>query len=125
MGERVRKLYYGYSASIAIKLLSGLYQVVPYTTKLGFLAPAYRKGDHLLYSHHHEGRVWLIGRSYTSWSLRLNLVDAEGKPEGRGFCPSEGSGAEGLHWEYLAERFGEQELWEADETVRVECADYT
>ncbi len=25
------------------------------------------EGDLLLYSHHHEGRVWLIGSSLTSW----------------------------------------------------------
>ena len=57
---------------------------MPHTLKLGFLAPVYKKDkevkegkevpDQYLYSHHHEGRLWLIGKSYTSWSIRLDLV---------------------------------------------------
>ena len=58
---------------------------MPYTLKLGFLAPVYKKEaskdkegkevpEQYLYSHHHEGRLWLIGKSYTSWSIRLDLV---------------------------------------------------
>ena len=56
---------------------AGIYSVVPSTAKLGFLSPVYRKegGGSFLYSHHHEGRVWLVGRTYERWAIRLDLVD--------------------------------------------------
>ena len=59
---------------------TGLYHIVPHTLKIGFLAPVYKKEGskgvpaQYLYSHHHEGRLWLMGQSYTSWSIRLDLV---------------------------------------------------
>ena len=55
--------------------------MVEHTAKIGFLSPLYRKvgegdGDELfLYSHHHEGRMWLIGRGYDRWNIRLDLVE--------------------------------------------------
>ena len=60
--------------------LVGIYTVVEHTAKIGFLSPLYRKvgegGDELfLYSHHHEGRMWLIGRGYDRWNIRLDLVE--------------------------------------------------
>ena len=59
---------------------AGIYTVVQHTAKIGFLSPLYRKvgegGDELfLYSHHHEGRMWLIGRGYDRWNIRLDLVE--------------------------------------------------
>ena len=60
--------------------LIGLYHTVAHTLKLGFLAPVFKKeaseGNpaQYLYSHHHEGRLWLLGQSYTTWSIRLDLV---------------------------------------------------
>ena len=60
---------------------AGIYNIVPYTAKIGFLSPVYRKtgegesNDLFLYSHHHEGRMWLIGRGYDRWNIRLDLVD--------------------------------------------------
>ena len=47
---------------------------------MGFLAPIYKKEAkdgipaQYLYSHQPEGRLWLLGQSYTSWSVRLDLV---------------------------------------------------
>ena len=62
--------------------LTGIYTIVQFTAKIGFLSPVYRKveeggasGDLFLYSHHHEGRMWLIGRGYDRWNIRLDLVD--------------------------------------------------
>ena len=55
----------------------GIYRLVPHTIKHGFLAPVYKKEGNpvqYLYSHHHEGRLWLLGQSYTSWSIRLDMV---------------------------------------------------
>ena len=60
---------------------AGIYTLVQHTAKIGFLSPLYRKvgegdGDELfLYSHHHEGRMWLIGRGYDRWNIRLDLVE--------------------------------------------------
>ena len=57
--------------------ISGLYHLVPHTFKIGFVAPVFKKDGNpaqYLYSHHHEGRLWLLGQSYTSWSIRLDLV---------------------------------------------------
>ena len=68
---------------IFVVYLTGVYHRVPYTLKLGFLAPVFKKEAHhpdqgdpeqFLYSHHHEGRLWLLGQSYTTWSIRLDLV---------------------------------------------------
>lgn len=62
-------------------LSAGIYNIVQFTAKIGFLSPVYRKeregpaGDLFLYSHHHEGRMWLIGRGYDRWTIRLDLVD--------------------------------------------------
>ena len=62
-------------------VLAGIYTLVQHTAKIGFLSPVYRKeregqaGDLFLYSHHHEGRMWLIGKGYDRWTIRLDLVD--------------------------------------------------
>ena len=62
---------------IPISMFTGIYRLVPHAIKQGFLAPVYKKEgnpNQYLYSHHHEGRLWLLGQSYTSWSIRLDLV---------------------------------------------------
>jgi hypothetical protein len=59
--------------------------VDPLSSKLGFLAPVYRKegSDNVVYSHHHEGRIWLVGRNFNSWSMRMDLRQLQVKPVGR------------------------------------------
>ena len=64
-------------ASLIYYIFIGIYRLVPHTMKHGFLAPVYKKEGNpvqYLYSHHHEGRLWLLGQSYTSWSIRLDMV---------------------------------------------------
>ena len=135
-------------------VLAGIYTLVQHTAKIGFLSPLYRKvgegGDELfLYSHHHEGRMWLIGRSYDRWNIRLDLVEIidRQKPAQRytgqnslqsaepcmysvqsspilpirGFCPNENPS--GYYWEYLSAKVGDEEVWTKDESMRVVCAD--
>merc|ERR1711910_182248 len=108
----------------------GIYRLVPHTIKHGFLAPVYKKEgnpDQYLYSHHHEGRLWLMGQSYTSWSIRLDLVSkfrddiiiepvyqygifsrtTHGKMGP--FCPTQ-MPPEGTVWEYLQGRNDDDEI---------------
>ena len=85
-----------------------------------FLAPLYEKENNsaFLYSHHHEGRVWLIGTSLTSWSLRLDLTEAKMIPNQNIFCPNN------LQWEYLTDIQGQREKWEKAQTeLVVSCVD--
>lgn len=120
----------------------GLYHIVPHTLKLGFLAPVYKKEgskgvpDQYLYSHHHEGRLWLMGQSYTSWSIRLDLVSKfreeiivepiydYGSMTTHGslgpFCPTQ-QPPEGTVWEYLQGRNNEDEIWLKDANFRIHC----
>lgn len=123
----------------------GVYHRVPYTLKLGFLAPVFKKEAHhpdqgdpeqFLYSHHHEGRLWLLGQSYTTWSIRLDLVsnykeDIKVPPESAyfghtthgpigAFCPTQ-TPPEGNRWEYLQSRNGEDEIWLKDDKFKIYC----
>jgi hypothetical protein len=47
----------------------GIYHIEPSANKLGFLSPVFKKEgvDEFLYSHHPQGRIWLVGQSYTTW----------------------------------------------------------
>lgn len=122
----------------------GLYHIVPHTDKLGFLAPVFKKAgnkgnpDQYLYSHHHEGRLWLLGQSFTSWSIRLDLVskfreDIIIKPIYQygmlsrtthgslgPFCPTQ-IPPEGTVWEYLQGRNDEDEIWLKDANFKIQC----
>jgi len=122
----------------------GLYHSVPHSLKLGFLAPVFKKEadnhagypEQYLYSHHHEGRLWLLGKSYTSWSIRLDLVsdykeDIKVPPESAyfghtthgpigAFCPTQAP-PEGNKWEYIQSRNGEDEIWLKDDIFKIYC----
>jgi len=56
--------------------------------KEGYLAPVYAAvgpgAPSYLYSHHPTGKVWTIGSSETTWSLRLNKLTS---PEDDRTCP--------------------------------------
>lgn len=105
--------------------------------KEGYQAPVYAKSygaPSYLYSHDILGRVWLMGSSTHSWSLRLNLLDSENLPE----CPfyprpeseeesedyyEDGSPIpmEKVGWEYLQSKRGENEVWLKDYDLSVTC----
>ena len=80
--------------------------------------------------------MWLVGKSYTFWSLRLDLInygkeekeeddyenedeeEVEEKP--KQFCPT-GPPPEGAVWEYLHSRNGEDEIWLKDAIFEAKC----
>lgn len=110
----------------------GLYEKLEGKAKEGYLAPLYGKedGSSYLYSHDILGRVWLMGSTTNSWSLRLNLLESENIPE----CPiyprpgltdysgeEELAPMEKLGWEYLQSKRGEHEVWLKDYTLTVQC----
>ena len=90
--------------------------------KEGYLGPVYGKVSEgppsYLYSHHPKGKVWLIGSTTTTWSLRLNKLDS-GDPEHS--CPF--SWEEGYEWEYLQSKKGEKEVWLKDTDLQINCLD--
>ena len=102
-------------------------------------------GDMYLYSHHPSGHVWLVGRSLTTWSLRLNYLTymkniiAKNKKEkrssiegtlGHRICPIERQKREDAApdmgfqypvWEYIQSRKGEDEIWLKDPVFDFVC----
>ncbi|CAB4066063.1 unnamed protein product [Lepeophtheirus salmonis] len=54
----------------------GIYRKISRPDKLNFQLPVFKMDgkEFYLYSHHPLGRLWLIGSTYVSWSLRLNLI---------------------------------------------------
>ena len=93
--------------------------------KEGYLTPVYAKveeGSHptepsYLYSHHPKGKVWLIGSTTDSWSMRINKLDSGEDHD----CPLEWKEEEA--WEYLQSKNGEKEVWLRDTDVKIECLD--
>merc|ERR1712141_889202 len=119
----------------------GLYHLISQhrTIKNGFLAPVYKKEgnpNQYLYSHHHEGRLWLLGQSYTSWSVRLDAVtpfrdeivveslSIYHEPTKHikigAICPNH-IPPNGIRWEYLQSRNGEDEIWLKDSNFKIDC----
>ena len=85
----------------------------------GFLAPVFGKGDDaFLYSHHHQGRVWLLGRSLTTWSMRLDLIGVDADVESAAFCPDDER--TGGKWAFLQSQQRGEQVW-VDSVVSVEC----
>ena len=99
-----------------------------------------------LYSHHPSGHLWLVGRSLTTWSLRLNYltymknVVAKNKEDkrvgdirgtlGDRICPigrkNQEIAASDMDikypvWEYLQSRSGEDEIWLKDDIFDFVC----
>jgi len=113
----------------------GEYVLMPGMSKEGYTAPVYAKATggppSYLYSHDIKGRVWLMGSTTTSWSLRLNLLDSDNVPE----CPQypreeedyydsqEYMPMEKVGWEYLQSIRGEHEVWLKDYDLHVTCID--
>ena len=90
-----------------------------------FLAPVFTKSTpgsttvHHIYSHHHQGKLWLLGSTFGSWSLRLNLMEVEDFEEDETACPLSWG-----NWEYLQGREGQEEFWEQDGNFTVECVSW-
>lgn len=99
----------------------GVYSVQQDKGKEGWLAPYYRKEQgepSFLYSHHPRGKVWLVGSSTATWSLRLNKLT---EPELLPSCPL--SWREGEEWEYLQSKKGDKEVWLRDAELTIQCLD--
>jgi len=114
----------------------GVYTKLEGKHKEGYLAPLYAKEDmsSYLFAHDILGRVWMLGSTPHSWSLRLNLLQSENLPE----CPfyprpelddyedpEELAPMEKLGWEYLQSKRGEHEVWLKDYTMTVTCIQST
>jgi len=113
----------------------GEYVRLPGMAKEGYRAPVYAKSSppvSYLYSHDILGRVWLMGSSPHSWSLRLNLLESDNFPE----CPFYPKGKieeidyyedenyvpmEKIGWEYLTKKTGDEEVWLKDYELEVTC----
>jgi len=94
----------------------GQYARLQDKTKEGYLAPVYAKISEgepsYLYSHHPKGKVWLVGSSNSTWSLRLNkLTDPASSPS----CFQEGQ------WEYLQSKKEQKEVWLKDTDLNIQC----
>jgi len=89
--------------------------------KEGFLAPQYAKvnpgSPSYLFSHHPKGKVWFLGSSTDSWSMRLNKLNSGDDHD----CPFEWKEEE--EWEYLQSKKGEKEVWLRDTEIKIECLD--
>jgi len=89
--------------------------------KEGYLAPIYAKTSQgepsYLYSHHPHGKVWLMGSSPHTWSLRLNKLSSSKESD----CPFDWK--EGEEWEYLQSKKGDKEVWLRDTKLKIECID--
>jgi len=103
----------------------GLYVKQEGTAKDGYLAPMYKKEEDengpaaFLYSHHPRGKVWLVGSSTATWSLRLSKLDGLPGEEENTSCPL--SWEEGREWEYLQSRKGDKEVWLRDKDLEITC----
>lgn len=101
----------------------GEYTMLSDTHKDGYLAPVYAKvspgSPSYLYSHHPKGKVWFLGSSTDTWSMRLNKLHS-GDDETTD-CPFEWKEEE--EWEYLQSKKGEKEVWLRDTNLKIECLD--
>ena len=89
--------------------------------KEGYLTPVYAKvtpgSPSYLYSHHPKGKVWFLGSTTDSWSMRLNKLNSGDDHD----CPFEWKEEE--QWEYLQSKTGEKEVWLGDTDLQIECLD--
>jgi len=102
----------------------GEYVLLEDMSKEGYLAPVYAsvgEKPSYLYSHHPRGKVWTIGSSQNTWSLRLNKLSSSSGPT----CPLDTpiDKEKGWEWEYLQSKKGEKEVWLRDLDLKVECID--
>ena len=102
-----------------------------------------------LYSHHPSGHLWQVGRSLTTWSLRLNFLTYMNKLEAKNkekkvgpnilgtlnhrVCPMDRKKQEEKFlemeiddlnypkWEYLQSKKGEDEIWLKDDVFDFVC----
>jgi len=97
----------------------GTYVKLTNMYKDGYLAPVYAKESEgppsYLYSHHPKGKVWLVGSSTNSWSLRLNKLSSEADHD----CPFDL--LPDVEWEYLQSKKGEKEVWLTITDLKIEC----
>lgn len=91
--------------------------------KEGYLAPVYAKvssgSPSYLYAHHPRGKVWFLGSTTDSWSMRLNKLNSGDEEEHD--CPFEWKEEE--EWEYLQSKKGEKEVWLRDTDLKIDCLD--
>jgi len=99
----------------------GVYTKLTDMYKEGYLAPVYGKvsegAPSYLYSHHPKGKVWLIGSTTSTWSLRLNKLESNDDHD----CPFDLK--EDEEWEYLQSKKGDKEVWLRDIDLNIECID--
>jgi len=99
----------------------GEYTLLTDMHKEGYLAPVYAKVSpgppSYLYSHHPKGKVWLVGSTTSTWSLRLNKLSSAEEND----CPFDWQPGE--EWEYLQSKKGEKEVWLRDTDLKIECID--
>lgn len=99
----------------------GEYRKLPDMYKEGYLTPVYEKitsgPPSFLYAHHPKGKVWLLGSSKDTWSMRLNKLNSGEDHD----CPFEWKEEEA--WEYLQSKKGEKEVWLRDTDIKIECLD--
>jgi len=98
----------------------GVYTRLSDKHKEGYLTPVYGKvsegAPSYLYSHHPKGKVWLIGSTTSTWSVRLNKLSSTADHD----CPFDSHGEE---WEYLQSKKGDKEVWLRDNDLKIECID--
>jgi len=121
----------------------GEYTRHPTNAKEGYLAPVFAKvsggtsAPSYLYSHDIKGRVWLMGSTTSTWSLRLNLIETEHSHDVPSHeCPfypreepidepdyydEEPIPMEKTGWEYLQSKRGQHEVWLKDYGFAVTC----
>jgi len=100
----------------------GEYVLLEDMSKEGYLAPVFAAVSGVpsyLYSHHPRGKVWTVGSSQNTWSLRLNKLTSSAGPT----CPLDTpiDKERGWEWEYLQSKKGEKEVWLRDLDLKVEC----
>uniref|UniRef100_A0A0K2UE79 Uncharacterized protein n=2 Tax=Lepeophtheirus salmonis TaxID=72036 RepID=A0A0K2UE79_LEPSM len=102
----------------------GIYRKISRPDKLNFQLPVFKMDgkEFYLYSHHPLGRLWLIGSTYVSWSLRLNLI--HNRHLDSYYCPEEPL-LQDSRWEYLysTNNNGDQ-IWLKDGGFKIKCLEY-
>ena len=105
----------------AVEYYSGSFKKLDRSESFDLLAPLYYDSVKQLYlfSHHPKGKVWFLGSSTDSWSMRINKL-ASGEDHD---CPLKWKEEEA--WEYLQSKSknDEKEVWLRDTNVEIECLD--